>query len=827
MALANVAVYLARVGIRVLVVDADLEAPGVSDFLLSGITAEQGGEVAGEHLERLKALKKGLPGREGLIDIFTDFASEKVLDLREFILSLSDSRGGGESGPGSVSLLSSGNRLKDGGQQYINRVASFGYGLEQATPFFKWFRKELKNVADVVLIDSRTGFSEMGGLVTQLLADLVVAFCAPNRQNLLGTKTVVASFLNGLLQKERRAFYEVSGGGTSIGPLDVMVVPSRIDQSSTGARYGFFARKLEAIFKTELKLHASKEYLSDKPHLKILMHNPIPYISSYAFNEKLTSPLPEDRHGSEVFEPNPLSQAYRVLTEEIVDWMLGRMQFDEKAMKASERMPLTHLLSAAPEDIAKARTLQCAVESALDTWFVSLGLFDSFKKNIPLQKRLEQSFFSREPVPIIQLVDSGRDVPVARWSTADLARRFWKRLGKQDPSTISVEINNPLGLKGNIIWPEEKSVYDVAMEIDSKFPRKFSPPQVQVGKPGTADLESDETEKKLDSIGLVWTRGRIREWWDSFEEELRERLRDGLVKRGRTIVELYHVMRMLGTGNREDAFIYFDFQELTKRVVPSIEPKTTPSSVRVGESFEEQCLHFVERCLIPHPIDGRVREKEANLMVLHLFHAVPIPGEHVILRIEDLVKKYPRWGGVVPLVSWMLVQRQFDRIEQLCGSMARRENHLYWHCRMLTSQVKGDHKAALEFSEKIDFSEFNPEVRFFMEISRCSSRNALGVGSMAAVELSKTYGKDKHYLDYLGSYNDICFQSVLWSALGENKFLVAAWEALDECLELSTQLWPEWMEIDPDLEGIRRADPVRFGTAVEQAKSWRGFLDSQ
>jgi hypothetical protein len=146
---------------------------------------------------------------------------------------------------------------------------------------------------------------------------------------------------------------------------------------------------------------------------------------------------------------------------------------------------------------------------------------------------------------------------------------------------------------------------------------------------------------------------------------------------------------------------------------------------------------------------------------------------------------------------------------------------------MLTSQVKGDHKAALEFSEKIDFSEFNPEVRFFMEISRCSSRNALGVGSMAAVELSKTYGKDKHYLDYLGSYNDICFQSVLWSALGENKFLVAAWEALDECLELSTQLWPEWMEIDPDLEGIRRADPVRFGTAVEQAKSWRGFLDSQ
>ena len=84
---------------------------------------------------------------------------------------------------------------------YVEAVQSFDwsefYRDFHGEAFFEWLRGQLLDelAADVVLIDSRTGATEMGGVCTRQLADVVVAFCVPNVQNLVDTFTLTESFL--------------------------------------------------------------------------------------------------------------------------------------------------------------------------------------------------------------------------------------------------------------------------------------------------------------------------------------------------------------------------------------------------------------------------------------------------------------------------------------------------------------------------------------------------------------------------------------------------------------------------------------------------------
>jgi hypothetical protein len=62
--------------------------------------------------------------------------------------------------------------------------------------FFDWLRRQWSGLGgyDVVLVDSRTGITEMGGICAYQLADAAVLLCAPNYQNLRGTKAIADDF---------------------------------------------------------------------------------------------------------------------------------------------------------------------------------------------------------------------------------------------------------------------------------------------------------------------------------------------------------------------------------------------------------------------------------------------------------------------------------------------------------------------------------------------------------------------------------------------------------------------------------------------------------
>jgi hypothetical protein len=277
MALANVARWFQMSGLNVRVIDWDLEAPGIDTFFFDDPQA----------LEQVR-------GKIGLIDILRDYAARHedltlppedndrlaalTKQLSAETLPFVDAPWPSPSGaaplkkPGKLQFLGAGRRAGANFAAYAEAVQSFDwselYAEKDGLNFFMWLREQLLKEADVVLIDSRTGVTEMGGIATRLLADVVVSLIAPNKQNLEGARGLAPSFeLDPELAKARED-----------RALRLLPVPSRVDMSS----------ELKDRFASEFSVFAGKYWPAD---LAGAPSQPwdlrIPYITKYAYEEQL------------------------------------------------------------------------------------------------------------------------------------------------------------------------------------------------------------------------------------------------------------------------------------------------------------------------------------------------------------------------------------------------------------------------------------------------------------------------------------------------------------------------------------------------------------
>jgi MinD-like ATPase involved in chromosome partitioning or flagellar assembly len=187
MHLANVAWILASNGQRVLVVDWDLEAPGLHRYF------------------RPFLVDKDLAATDGLIDLIWDFAEAAMTPVSE----AERARGWHDEyadllrctaavrwrwpTPGRLDLLPAGRQ----GPDYSRRVNSFnwqnfydrlggGVFLESVKD---WMRKEY----DYVLIDSRTGVSDTAGICTVQMPDALVLCFTANNQSIEGCASIARS----------------------------------------------------------------------------------------------------------------------------------------------------------------------------------------------------------------------------------------------------------------------------------------------------------------------------------------------------------------------------------------------------------------------------------------------------------------------------------------------------------------------------------------------------------------------------------------------------------------------------------------------------------
>lgn len=167
MALVNIAVELVKAGRRVLIVDFDLEAPGLDTF----------------------NLPQPPTPTKGLVDFVSEyFRTSKAPDVSEFVY-----RSPIVGTKGQLWVMPAGLPDEDYDAKFKSIDWQALYSKRDGYFLFEDLKVQWKRFLqpDYVFIDSRTGYTDTGGICTRQLPDTVVLFFFPNEQNRRGLESVV------------------------------------------------------------------------------------------------------------------------------------------------------------------------------------------------------------------------------------------------------------------------------------------------------------------------------------------------------------------------------------------------------------------------------------------------------------------------------------------------------------------------------------------------------------------------------------------------------------------------------------------------------------
>ncbi|MCB9694513.1 MAG: tetratricopeptide repeat protein [Alphaproteobacteria bacterium] len=189
-AVVNVGARLANRGFRVLLVDFDLEAPGLTWLL-------------GDPGPGVVDLLAGAKASGAAADLFT-MRPPEILERYSQVI-----EPGSKPHPGGSLRVMPAGKTDEG---YGTRLSALNLGALYAEgtgfPLIQHFKDALQTTGalDFILVDSRTGFSDESGICTRDLADALVVIAGLNRQNREGT----ASFLSSLAKQGKRPLTIVS-----------------------------------------------------------------------------------------------------------------------------------------------------------------------------------------------------------------------------------------------------------------------------------------------------------------------------------------------------------------------------------------------------------------------------------------------------------------------------------------------------------------------------------------------------------------------------------------------------------------------------------------
>jgi len=180
MALVNVAALLAKQGKRILIVDFDLEAPGVPSYGLLGHAS----------------------GHKGIVDYVHHYLStSEAANAAEYIVEcpLGDEQ--------SIWVMPAGDNSQP---SYSGRFASIDWAYLYAHQHGYDLLDDLKEQwalhesnFDYVFIDSRTGNTDIAGICTRQLPDAVVNMFVPTRQNIDGLSPIIDEIRAEAIEAER------------------------------------------------------------------------------------------------------------------------------------------------------------------------------------------------------------------------------------------------------------------------------------------------------------------------------------------------------------------------------------------------------------------------------------------------------------------------------------------------------------------------------------------------------------------------------------------------------------------------------------------------
>ncbi len=180
---ANVAKYLAQFGLNVVALDLDLEAPGLRHkFVLDN---------------------ESVPPGPGIVDYIVHFLDTGTPPDQIMPYSVSVTPPAGAPVP--ITLIPAGPAPAAEYWEALSRIDWHALLYTEDAPGIALFEDLKARIAaelspDYLLIDARTGITEMGGIATSLLADVVVALTLTTTEHLEGVRSVMRS-----INKTRRA----------------------------------------------------------------------------------------------------------------------------------------------------------------------------------------------------------------------------------------------------------------------------------------------------------------------------------------------------------------------------------------------------------------------------------------------------------------------------------------------------------------------------------------------------------------------------------------------------------------------------------------------
>ena len=273
MGLANIATLLAGWGKKVLVIDWDLEAPGIEHFFFK--RAE------------LAAVRE----KQGLIDLLMDLSSGRSgTDSDAWAKLLVEARPGKTGN--AIKILTSGSRSLG----YFRNVRQLDvkdfYENKDGGQIIEQLRQSWKSNFDFVLVDSRTGITDVGGICTIQLPDILTIVFAATEQSLNGAVEVA---VKASVERQKLPF------DRSVVP--VLPIPSRFDTQTEQKLAGQWLTRFEEAVRPIYDVWLPKE-INRRAFLELTK---IPYAPYFSFGEG----LPVTEQGTT--DPTGLGFAYETV----------------------------------------------------------------------------------------------------------------------------------------------------------------------------------------------------------------------------------------------------------------------------------------------------------------------------------------------------------------------------------------------------------------------------------------------------------------------------------------------------------------------------------
>ena len=245
-ALANIGALLAMWGNKVLCADWDLESPGLSHYFDSYLLGER---------------------KPGILELIEGFKKGNSLRWQEYVTSLHFPNSNSE-----LSFMSAG--LEN--DTYMKRLQSLDwtqlYKKHGLGDYIEKIREEWKDEYDFILIDSHTGVTDVGGITTIQLPEVIAFFFTANYQSLNGAISVT----EGVIRERKGLPYDR-------GSLITLPVLSRFDmreEYELGIDWlKIVADKVNPFYQNWLHKEVS---VAD-----IVNATKIPYVSYWSFGEKV------------------------------------------------------------------------------------------------------------------------------------------------------------------------------------------------------------------------------------------------------------------------------------------------------------------------------------------------------------------------------------------------------------------------------------------------------------------------------------------------------------------------------------------------------------